>query len=453
MSNLSDVQGDHNVVIQGISESSITVNVNGEIHTIQRELQELKNVLQQLHAQIFVSAGKTFGVDSLNAGNFDFILEQSRVDKALPSALQEHLITDRNRWVQSLRQELQKQKVPVSSNPSEVINYYGWLIEIYLQKMLTRPGQAGDLRALSFMTEAWYSSLRYLCYIQLAQILKNDEGQKAQNIQAYIALNGDPEEDYLTEECQFDYLGLLMMLHEVEQVDFVPEMTELVNKLLDTKSDLYATSLFLERQRQRLLSNQILEAELATLIPEYLTGLTYWLRQIAFLARYRLVSIKDINLSYRLGTAKNFIHLYGELHGMYHEAFAQEDDYNLYEVEEFFTYNQSVLLFKGTDVASCLNQLHDAQNYLSLSPLVIDQSVFADKKTQTPEIFYYIGRSNKGRKYHFAQYKNELPIKGKKGLLSNKTLTVAAENNQQPRLNELFSQLDIVFHPFITPAS
>jgi hypothetical protein len=74
--------------------------------------------------------------------------------------------------------------------------------------------------------------------------------------------------------------------------------------------------------------------------------------------------------------------------------------------------------------------------------------VYAGKPTQTPEIFYYTGYHKAKRQYGYAQYKNELAFGGKEEIGSNKFLAVLSQNNNQPRLDELFEQLDNVFKPF-----
>jgi hypothetical protein len=197
------------------------------------------------------------------------------------------------------------------------------------------------------------------------------------------------------------------------------------------------------------MANSIAEDEkLSSLLDEYLTALVYWLRKLSFLAKYRLVSIKEINLNYHMGSTKNFVHLYGELHGIYSEGGATDEDYNSKSIEGFFTYNKSILLLKGNDVDSCMDKIRDQTTYLSLSPLVIDQSVYAGKPTQTPEIFYYTGYEKAKRRYGFAQFKNELSFGSKGVIISNKALSVLAQNNNQPRLDELFEQLESVFKPF-----
>lgn len=459
MTNQSDIYGNQNIVIQGVSESTIIINDNGEIKEIQKQLTELKNLLEAKNIQTFQTADKIYNIGNITHANFDFVVAQSSHSKALPSDLADDLITitDRNRWVQSLQRELIRKGVAVKNQPLQIIQHYGWLVEEFLRKVLTPEGQKKTLRALSFMTEAWQSSIRYLCYIQIAQLLNADKKIQNACLSDYINMRvATTNTNTSSIEAYFDYLNLLIVLTDlVPQNSFVPEIADFAEELSNTHNELYDTALFLEKHRIRLLNNTIAEDEqLSLLLDEYLTGLVFWLRKLAFLAKYRLVSIKNINLNYRLGTPKNFVHLYGELHGMYSEALSEED-YISKSMEDVFTYNQSVLLLKGSDVTACLNNISDPNTYLSLSPLVIDQSVFATKPTQTPEVFYYTGCTSIGsrRLYNFAQYKNELVFGEVESLSSNKTLIVKAENINQPKLNDLFEQLEHLFQPFKNPVA
>ena len=65
-------------------------------------------------------------------------------------------------------------------------------------------------------------------------------------------------------------------------------------------------------------------------------------------------------------------------------------------------------------------------------------------------IFFYLGQEKSGRQSVFAQYKNELEYEGRP-IQSNKRLPVKNQNIQQPRLDELFEQLEQVFQPFKNP--
>lgn len=248
----------------------------------------------------------------------------------------------------------------------------------------------------------------------------------------------------------FDYLILLLVCTDIlnGEETFIPEIGQIVAELSDTGSDLYGAVIFLHTNRQQLLNNGFAHDEkLNALLDEYLTALVFWLCRLAFLYEYRLVSIKEINLKFRLGMDRFFVHHYGELHGVYS---SEDFDYADFPIKDLFTYNHSVLLFRGSDMRECLKNLHDESAYISLSPLVIDQSVFAQKETQTPEVYYFTGHSE--RQYHFALYKNELALAGTTETPFNKFLVVREKNINQPKLNDLYEQLEQVFSPFKTPA-
>jgi hypothetical protein len=447
-SNAQTVTGSNNIVIQGVTGSTITVSVDGQLCEVERKLDALMTLLTDRQEHSIQSADKIYNIGAITHANFEMIVGQSAPKPSLPEELAQNLIADNNLWVQSLRQELLKQPgVSVGSKPFSVFQHYGWLIEAFLQKMSTAAGKERSLRRLAFMAEAYQGALRYLCYIQVSQIFHQGQKEPSPAISAFINLKAD-------EHICFDYLNLLLLSTGMKPRDqaFMPEIHGFVQELTDPHTDLYGAVLFLEKHRRELLAGKTPHgAALETLLDEYLTALVFWLRKLAFLAQYRLVSIKDINLHYRLGTAKNFVHLYGELHGMYGEAVSEGEDYDAHALEDVFTYNQSVLLFRGANMADCFEQIHKPDSHISLSPLVVDQSVFSDRAKQTPEIFYFTGLNGGGRMYQFAQYNNELEYEGQ-SIPSNQHLAIMAQNNLQPRLDELYAQLVKIFQPFKSPA-
>jgi hypothetical protein len=435
------------IIIHGATDSTLTLRVDGQLQEVERKLDTVLALLQSRHAQSIQTADKIYNIGAITNANFEMIVGQSAQSLSLPADLAHYHHANDNLWVQSLRQELLRQGVSVGSKPMTIFQHYGWLIETFLQKMGTPAGKERTPRRLAFMAETYQSALRYLCCIQVSQIFQEEQEAANPVISDFINLKAE-------DQARYDYLNLLLLCADMVPSDraFMPEIQDFVRELQDPRTDLYGTALFLEKYRRELLASKTPQGDaLETLLDEYLTALVFWLRKLAFLARYRLVSIKDISLSYRLGTAKNFVHLYGELHGMYSEALSDGEDYSAQSVEDVFTYNQSVLLFRGTNMDNCFERIHDPGSYLSLSPLVVDQSVYADKATQTPEIFYFVGVDGSGRQYHFAQYKNELEYDGQ-AIGSNKRLLVKAQNNQQPRLDELHEQLEKVFQPFKSPA-
>lgn len=436
-------KAEKNIVIQSVTESTIKVEIDGKTQEIEKKLEVLQTLMEQIAAKSVQTENKVYNIGSITNANFGFLMGQAGHDKSLPAELAQNLVGDGNTWTQSLRQELVKQGISVGNQAMNIFQNYGWLVQTFLQKMSTAIGQEKTLRRLSFMAESYQASLRYLCYIQLAQVVQMENKPKLGIVSEFIQMDGSK---YLG----FDYTSLLLITTDaLGETGFIKEINKFIEELTDTESALYGTALYLQNQRQNLIANTIAEDDkLPALLDEYLTAMAYWLRKLSFIAKYRLVSIKDINLNYRLGTPKNFVHLYGELHGIYSEGESTDEDYSSKSIEGSFTYNKSILLFKGTDTAACMDNIQNPSSYLCLSPLVIDQSVFSGKPTQTPEIFYYTGYEKAKRQYNYAQYKNELAFGGKGDIVSNKSLTVSAQNNNQPRLDELFEQLEDVFKPF-----
>lgn len=434
---------DNNLVIQGVTDDKITVLVDGKSQEIEKKLDVLQELMQQMAAKTVQSANNIYNIGSITNANFGFVMGQAGRGKSLPSELAQNLVGEGSGWIMSLQQELVKQGIVVGNQPWNIFQNYGWLVETFLSKLCTAPGQEKTLRRLSFMAEAYQASLRYLCYVQMAQILQMENKPKAGNILDFIQMEGN-------QFLGFDYTSLLLIATDaLAQNGYMKEIAKFTSELKDTTSALYGTALFLNNKRQELRSNKIPEDDtIPGLLDEYLTALVYWLRKVSFIAKYRLVSIKDINLNYSLGTPVNFVHLFGELHGIYSEGDYTDEDYNKKSIQGAYTFNKSVLLFKGTDVSSAMDNIQNQSSFLSLSPFVIDQSVYAAKTTQTPEIYYYAGYEKSKRQYNYSQYKNELAFGGTGNISSNKSLAVLEQNNTQPPLDYLFERLEDIVYPF-----
>jgi hypothetical protein len=424
----------HKVHIQHATADSLLLTIDGVEQRIQKRLDALQDALKSVSQKTIQTADKIYNIEHINEANFELVVDRLQGDRSLPEELQDNLIKDEVKWPQSLYEALLKEGVSVRNRPRDIFSHYGWLIEVFLLKLYSTAGRERSLQRLSYLTEAYETSLRYLCYIQLAKLIALEREQLLPDCLGLAPAEFD----------RYDLLSLLVATTQQLPVSesFLPELYPFVEELADKTEDLYATALFLEQQRTAFQHGHREPGDqLEVLLDQYQTALVYWLRRIAFVSRYRLVSIKDINLRYRVGGARRFVHIYGELHGMYDEDFAHEGDFTAFSVEDSFTYNQSVLLFKGDSVESVLRQLKQGGNYLSLSPLIIDGSVFRDQNLHTPEIYYYAGFEK--RRYYFNHARNET-WQAEAGRQQD-ILAVKRENDKQPLLNELHEQMERIF--------
>jgi len=74
MGNQSKIEGNQNIVIQGVSGSTITLNVNGKTEEIGKSLDELKSFLQSLKMQSFEYAEKIYDVNKITHELFDSLI-------------------------------------------------------------------------------------------------------------------------------------------------------------------------------------------------------------------------------------------------------------------------------------------------------------------------------------------------------------------------------------------
>lgn len=448
--NIAKVQGDNNIVIQGVTDSMITVNVNGKTEEILNELGAMKEMLEKLNIKSFQADDKQYDINGIDKSNFAFVIGRAGQSKNIPEDLKEENLSKNSKWFRGLEQELKKFQVKYDGTPFTTFAHFGWLIEAYLLKyMASSVDNEQGLRSLSLLAEVYQSSLRFLCFIQLSQIFKF--GKKVRHPAINEFIKPDKSNAY-----SFDYSNLLIVCTELlnEAEPFVPELNGFVKNLADTNSDIFKTNLFLENIRRKVLENTIPEdGHLGVLLDEYLAGIVFWLKKLSFISKYKMVSIKEIKLEYRLGTPVQYEHSYGELDGNYiKEKPAEKDNKDdnyipKISLEGVYTYNQSILLLKSKYVAAGLENIGANDSFISLSPLVIDLSVYDEKPKDTPEIFLFAGMDTKKRQYNYTHFRNEIPINLVEPATNN-VIKVLETNTETATLDKLFMDLEDILNPY-----
>ena len=390
--------------------------------------------------------------------NFDYI--SNLILNDLPNIITENLIQDKRSseedddvenviWARNLRNELSKEEYSLvldDDDDLEIFRCYDWLIQDFLRKMATKNGRNKSVLSLSYMTEAFNASVRYLCYVQLAQVLQKNLKPKLKITSEFIQMTDNNFES-------FNYPNFLLSLTEVVGEDgFIEELWPLIEKLRNPESNISPIFNFLNVQRNKLIKGKIKnDSKIQDLYDQYLTSLIHWLKELAFISQYRLVSIRDINLSYRIGSSPlTYVHRYGELHGINVRKKHGKATKTI-KIKEEFTYSKSVLLFKGNNIAECLKKIKEKEEHISLSPLIIDKSVYDEtKQKDMPELFYYAGFNSKSNKYIYIPYNRELLLETtKKAKALFPPVDVSSTNTENSGLDDLHSQLDEVMQPFI----
>lgn len=78
MADTPEIQGHHNIVIQNVTNSRLTLNINGEVREIQNQLDELKALLKEYKTQIFQFSEKIYNIGHIDNAIFNHILQQPK---------------------------------------------------------------------------------------------------------------------------------------------------------------------------------------------------------------------------------------------------------------------------------------------------------------------------------------------------------------------------------------
>ena len=85
-----------NIVIQGVTDKTITVVVDGKTQEIQKKLDVLQSLMEQMAAKSVQSANNIYNIGSITNANFGYLMGQAGSDKSLPSELAQNLVGDGN---------------------------------------------------------------------------------------------------------------------------------------------------------------------------------------------------------------------------------------------------------------------------------------------------------------------------------------------------------------------
>jgi hypothetical protein len=136
---------------------------------------------------------------------------------------------------------------------------------------------------------------------------------------------------------------------------FMHEMADLCDNKFFSELDFWVP----ERNEIGHYQINLTQEEIEKRCVEYEEKLTFILKRISFLAKYKLVSVKEIKVNKSKIRDASFQHVFNLLN-------SSDSDFKANEVQESsYTDSQSVLLMKN---------IKSVDEYLNLSPLVIDTS-------------------------------------------------------------------------------
>ncbi len=351
MFNETEIKGNTNIVIQGVTDSTITLQVNGELQEIQSQLISLKQLLEKWHLQQLQYGGKVYHIQHFNEENFGFWIGKKVFNEHLTKSLMLSIQSYSNPAQRFLQKAAKRPNWESEEKPSdkakEIIAYsFVGIIGIqlsklmaigkeklsekkqykYIQKCLHIIKRTFDLVNFSLLSHFWDAYQQNNSYL----ILKEQRLVLQQRLDNVFELS-------ILE--QFQLLKTLQQLLIQNNLSFPIQELAAFSDNLQEESTFHKVCQVLQQLNKELDKNRYnllrcFEAE---------TQLAAFLDFFPYLVQYKMASIKHIGYRQIRDDTPHYLHRYTAL-GIDSKANVDAEKV-IYTPETIYT--DAVLLYKG----------------------------------------------------------------------------------------------------------
>src|SRR4030043_767129 len=234
-----------------------------------------------------------------------------------------------------------------------IIKNFPWPIGIELRRLFSASMRQPDRLRLDQIFKTIERTMQFINFVMICQIWKDKKegkleisGNLAKEFQSRIVLLSMGNYTWLIRT-----VGNL--LNEKKRPWFLPEMGENFNNRFFEALDFWVP----ERNEIGHYQINLKQEEIERRCVEYEEKLAYILQRIAFLCKYKLVSVREIKVNHPKNQPAKFDHIFDILNSSDSDFIAREME------EEKYSESHSILLMKS---------LKTMDDYLNLSPLIID---------------------------------------------------------------------------------
>lgn len=315
------------------------------------------------------------------------------------------LCEDLAQYNKDLDYELNKEELDIPSIKREIVDSFPTPVGEQLRKLFTRsndPDRPDDMELFSLarlrqLATTHRTTVRFLCYILLSQLW--DEKHKRHD----LVITDDFVVDFnsffaigATNYESFDYVKFINTITEIFDNHNIPYF---IDELKDVQiestrnPELYEAYIFMNSIYESLRDNSVPSENIEEICMEAERHLGVVLKAIAFLVKYKLVTIKNIELVKQRHQEARFRHSQIVLN----KALTVASTGSAEKGVEFhnFTDNKCVLFIKSGG--------NKVESYLNLTPFVIDENALNNDYSSKIFLFAFHGKDG----YYF-QFLNNL---------------------------------------------
>lgn len=363
-----------NILIQSINDTSLVLNINGEIREIRNQLEELKSILGEQKVQTIQYAEKIYNIEHINEANFGIVTGKKAFNEYLTKEVLESIQIHKPRvqeflkrassapnWQQQERIRKTAQDI-ICSHFVGVVGFQLDILRVIGKEELSEQKQRRYIAQcihvgktiLDLVSFALLSNLWNVCR---DSPVKSTNSQKEGIKKKLYNFYGPSIED------QFDFLQSLYHMYSENKIAFPISELETFDTHLQDESALFKSCKQLHQLNNALDSNKYNLLDCFSAEKE----LTTLLKSFSFLVNYQMASIKQIGYRQPRNTEPRYIHHYDILSGK-SDMTAERINYTKDTVP-----TNSVIIYKGNNY----------QNNINLFPFIIDYNALnLERKTK-----------------------------------------------------------------------
>ena len=236
-----------------------------------------------------------------------------------------------------------------------IIKNFPWPVGVELRRLFSGSMRQLDRLRLDQIFKTIERAMQFLSFVMLAQMVKSKEEGKLE-IPASFS-NEFKTRFFVLSLGNFSWIirSVGNLFHDQKIEWFMTEMSDYFDNKFYSALDFWIP----ERNEIGHYQINLTQEDIEKRCVEYEEKLTFILQRISFLAKYKLVSVKDIKVIKSQVRDASFLHIFDLLN-------SSDSDFKANEFQvPTFTESQSVLLMKN---------IKSLNEYLNLSPLIIDTS-------------------------------------------------------------------------------
>jgi hypothetical protein len=237
----------------------------------------------------------------------------------------------------------------------QIIKNFPWPIGVELRRLFSGSMRQLDRMRLDQIFKTIERSMQFISFVMLSQLAREAK-------QGKIIIPDNFSSEFLNRFMVLSLGNFCWMIRAIGTIFSTQKIEWFMTEMADCFDNKFYNALdFWVPERNEIGHYQInlIQEDIEKRCVEYEEKLTFFLQRIAFLAKYKLVSVKEIKVFKSKIREATFHHVIDLLN-------SSDSDFKAKELEESkFTESHSVLLMKS---------IKSIDEYLNLSPLIIDTS-------------------------------------------------------------------------------